>query len=115
MKAINLNGPLDAVVELLEAAGIRATTDPADINAPAVLVGLDSFQPGTLADWQVTAQLVLFVPDNGGARIKTALAELFNQVTAAEVYPDGPVLARMVPLPDGPPLPALTFPLNLES
>lgn len=115
MRDIDLNGPLDQAVKLLTDAGLRATTDPAEVNAPAVLVGVDQFEPGTLARWTLTAQVALIVPDNGATRVKAALAVLFNQVTDLGITPDGAVLARMFALPEGPPLPALIFPLNLEA
>lgn len=117
---IDLVTPITNVVQLLTTAGIRASDDPATLNvspeAGAVLVQLGGFEPETLDNYKITAGLTLVVADIDVARARAALADLYNQVTAADIFPDGPVVARTVSLPEGgAPLPALTFPLNLES
>lgn len=116
---VDLVTPLMQVIEVLTAAGIRATDDPASVNVSpdsgAVLVQLGGFEVETLTTYKVTAGLTLLVADSGVTRSRAALADLFNKVTAADVFPDGPVVARTTQLPEGAALPSLVFPLNLET
>jgi len=93
-----------------------ASTDPADILAPGVLVQLVDFQPITLTGWQLNLNLVLVAADvDGGPGPAAALTVLLNLILAW-AQPDGPIQARSVQLPSGPaPFPGLVFPLTVRT
>lgn len=101
----------------LAAAGMTASTDPASVVGPGVLVQLVSFQKDTLGGgWLYDVNLVLVVPDvDGGPGPAAALTQLLNMILAW-AQPDGPIQARSVQLPSGPaPLPGLVFPLQVRT
>lgn len=72
------------ICEKLEAAGVRATTDPAALNLPAVLVSLPSDRTNDgMCSVTLTWQLESIVPaPNGWDR--TAWQQLDDLVTAVE-------------------------------
>lgn len=115
---MDLAAALADVVDGLHTAGVEtASTDPADIVAPGVLVQLVDFRPVTLADgWDVNVNLVLVVADtDGGPGPAAALSTLLNTILEW-ARPDGPIQARSVQLPSGPaPLPGLVFPLTVRT
>lgn len=116
---MDLAAALDSVVtQLHNVAGVEtASTDPADIIAPGVLVQLVDFQPLTLGyGWTLNLNLILVVADtDGGPGPAAALSSLLNLILAW-ARPDGPIQARSVQLPSGPaPLPGLVFPLTVRT
>jgi len=108
--------PLAGLVDLLEAAEVRAAQDPAEVNTPGAWVTLESVVPATLrGDYRLEAVVYLIVPDQDHRRALAALADLYNQVVPAVLTPDGPVVAQAVVLPDtSTPLPALRVPVHLH-
>lgn len=109
---------LDQVVTAFAAVtGIEtASTNPADIIAPGVLVQLVSIGPDTLAGRELGVQALLVVPDSdGGSGPAAALSMLLTAVEAAGITADDTILARSVVLPSNPaPLPGLLIPLTVR-
>ena len=105
---------LDDLAASLKAAGVRsASADPAEVNAPGVLVQLAGVELDRLAGYTLNARLLLVVPDNGHLRSRTALAELLSTVTTV-VDPDDTITPVAVTLPGSPaPLPGLSVPVDL--
>lgn len=113
---MDLAASLASVVTQLKAAGVEtASTDPADILAPGVLVQLVGLERETMTGWALNLNLVLVAGDvDGGPGPAAALTPLLNLVLAW-AQPDGPIQARSVQLPSGPaPLPGLVFPLTVR-
>lgn len=102
-----LNEAMSALVAQLEAAGIRATVDPRDVNPPAVLV-----EPPTMEyrfatravdyAWTLTA----IVPNSGTRPALDELAELVEDVRVALMAGVRARPVTWVPLEAGDPLPA---------
>lgn len=115
---MDLAGTLALVVTGLHGAGVEiASTDPADILAPGVLVQLVDFERLTVGNgWELNLNLILVAADvDGGPGPAAALSSLLNLVLAW-AQPDGPVQARSIQLPSGPaPLPGLVFPLTVRT
>lgn len=119
---MDLAGALADVVAQLKAAppdgaGVEtASTDPADVIAPGVLVQLSQLRQETLGGWALDLNLILVAPDvDGGPGPAAALTPLLNLILAW-AQPDGPVQARSIQLPSGPaPLPGLVFPLTVRT
>lgn len=106
--------PLVALVASLNAAGVRANLDPANLNLPGAWVTVEQIAPLTLAgNLELAAVVYLINPDTDYARAYPALASLYNLV-ATVLTPDGPVVPQGVVMPGDPtPLPALRVPVNL--
>lgn len=113
----DLAAGLASVVTALKAlSGVdSASTDPADVFAPGIVVELDSAQKDTLGGWALNLTLTLVAADtDGGPGPAAALTVLLNTVLGW-AQPDGPVQARSVILPNNPaPLPGLLFPLTVR-
>lgn len=108
---------LGELVDLItEDAGIRATIDPRDVNAPAVWVSPRQIDHDILAGGTVTVDLWLVAPDNGTPRALAVLDEMLSAVLGV-VDPDAPTsLAESLKLPDSPaPLPAFRVTVQLEN
>ncbi len=107
--------PLQNLVELLQAGGLRATLDPASVNLPGAWVTLEGFQAANLArDHRLLAVVWLLVPDTDARRALEALADLFNQVVPSILVPDGQVNVQGVQLPDTTTVvPGLRVPVHL--
>lgn len=109
---------LASVVTQLQAlSGVEtASTDPAAIVAPGVLVQLVSLERLTMTGWALNLNLVLVVADvDGGPGPAAALSVLLSTILAW-AQPDGPIQARSIQLPSGPaPLPGLVFPLTVRT
>lgn len=112
---MDFSTPLASVVTAVKALpGVEtASSDPADIIAPGVLVSLSDLEPETLAGWRMNLNLTLIVADtDGGPGPAAALSALLSTVLTY-AQPDGPVVARTVYLPNNQaPFPALVFPLQ---
>lgn len=111
--------PLVDLAADLEAAEVRASLDPADVNLPGAWITVESIQAGNLAGTLILGCVVyLIAPDQDYRRAMEALAELYNKVVGptAVLTPDGPVVPQGVILPDtSTPLPALRVPVNLST
>ncbi|MFC4127387.1 hypothetical protein [Nocardia rhizosphaerae] len=108
---------LDELVALItEDAGLRASIDPRNINAPAVWVSARQIDHDILAGGTVTVDLWLIAPDTGIPNALGVLSEMLAAVLSV-VDPDAPTsLAESVRLPDAPaPLPAFRVTVNLEN
>jgi hypothetical protein len=107
--------PLAELAELLEAAGLRVTTDPAELVPPGVLIGLSGFTVLTLDGiYAPTALVRVVVPDSPQDKAAAELVELTNRLLEL-LEPDGPITALGLILPNDPaPLPCLSFPVNLS-
>jgi hypothetical protein len=114
----DLAAALNLAVTGLHSAGVEtASTDPADILAPGVLVQLVDFSKDTLGGgWAYNLNLILVAADvDGGPGPAAALSTLLNLVLAW-AQPDGPIQSRSIQLPSGPaPLPGLVFPLTVRT
>lgn len=93
------------VVDALQAAGVRASLDPARLPLPGVWVQVAGFELDTMTTFKTDLRLQLLVGDKDSRRAMEALVAL-----AAKVHPviaTGKARARTVNMPDGPALPAL--------
>lgn len=90
---------LDDVAEELRDADLRASTDPADLSPPCILVEPDAIDPQYLNGYTHRARLLLVVPNNGQQRALEALSTLLGQVIAVVGLPTEAVLYRSVTLP----------------
>lgn len=107
-------GPVQALVELLRGAGLRADMDPASLNLPGAWVTVDAIRTLTV-DGAVQLECVVFliVGDTDYERAYTKLAELFN-LMGTVLEPDGPVTPQGVVMPGtSTAVPALRVPVNL--
>lgn len=104
------------LVDSLTAAGLRATIDPRDVNAPAVWVSPRQIAHDILSGGTVTVDLWLIAPDNGIPAALAVLADMLDTVLSV-VDPDAPTsLAESLALPDTPaPLPAFRVTTELEN
>ncbi len=111
--------PLVELTEALEAAGVRSSLDPSDLNLPGAWVTVESIQAANLAGSLTLGTVVyLIAPDQDYRRAMEALADLYNRAVGptAVVTPDGPVVPQGVILPDtSTPLPALRVPVNITT
>jgi hypothetical protein len=110
---IDLNAATRDLVDTLTAAGISATTDPRDLNPPAVLV------PPPSIDWRfgrgadATFEIVCAVVDTGAAGALPAVSALVDDVqTALRGAVTGGRPAALDTGSGGPPLPAYTLTLT---
>lgn len=104
----------EQLAQLLRGAGVRAAADPADVNTPGVWVTLDQALPLTVGDdWDHQLVLYLVVPEAPYSMALKGLQELYQDVAAAGVTPDGPVQPWALVLPGSPAqLPALRVPVT---
>lgn len=106
--AVNLTATMGAIVDALNAGGVRATTDHRDLNPPAVLVTVPVVTPRFGGCYQVDHRLLAVVGNAGDRASIAALDELsaaMDAVLAGLVVQWRPV--QMPPLAGGDPLPAL--------
>ncbi|WP_408898645.1 hypothetical protein ACJ5H2_05930 [Nocardioides sp. R1-1] len=101
--------PVNALVEQLQNADIRADLDPATLNLPGVWVQVVGFKVDTLTKFKADLRLQLLVHDTDAVRAQADLLDLARKVNAAGI-PVRTAIARTVVLPDGTPLPALQVP-----
>lgn len=108
-------GPVLDLVAALQAAGVRADLDPANLNLPAAWVTVDGIQAANVrGDVDLLAAVYFIAPDQDYARALEDLAEMFNLVIPGVLIPDGQVVPQGVVLPDSStPLPALRVPIRL--
>jgi hypothetical protein len=93
-----------AVIDALEAAGIRATADQRKLNPPAVLVGAPTIRHNRLAGSTSTIDLTAVVANTGRPDALDALGPLVAATTAVwpatyEFPVDVPSVAGGDPLP----------------
>lgn len=115
---MNLTAALQSVVAAFKGLTVldTVTMDPGELQAPGALVQFASCQPLTMGGWEVTAQVVLVVPDSdGGSGPADQFSVILAAATAAGIQPDGPVVGRTVQIPSNPaPLPGMLFPLTVR-
>lgn len=107
--------PIDQLVTMLEAAGIRATTNPGELSLPGAWVTLDDlFRVNVAGDWQLTCSVYLITGDTDDQRALEQLFALLDDAMAV-LTPDGVVTVARVVLPtDATPKPALRVPVRLK-
>jgi hypothetical protein len=106
---------VQALTDLLDGAGVKATLDPSELNLPGVWITVDTFQARTLnGGIRLTVSLWLIVPNVDPVRALEQLADLWRTVRTL-VTPDGPTTTTSVILPGNPTeaMPAFRFPLYL--
>ena len=110
---LDLTAP-EQLAELLRGAGLEAASDPADVNLPGVWVTLDQASALTVGDdWEHQLVVFLVVPEAPHPQALAGLQELWDQLEAAGVSPDGPVQTWGLILPGSPAqLPALRVPVT---
>lgn len=108
--------PVVDLAASLEAAGVRASLDPSDVNLPGAWVTVETIQAGNLRGTLILGCVVyLIAPDQDYRRALEALAAAYNLTVPGVLTPDGPVVPQGVILPDtSTPLPALRVPVNLN-
>lgn len=111
--SLNLDAP-EQLAALLRGAGMRAASDPADVNTPGAFVSLAQAEPLTVGDgWDHQLMVYLVVPEASHKMVLRSLQNLYDQLEAAGVTPDGPVLPWALVLPGSPAqLPALRVPVT---
>lgn len=109
-------GPVQQLVQLLVGAGVRATTNPEDLNLPGAWVTVDTVAPLVLGGpLELRCLVYLVTGDTDYAHALDTLAGLYNRM-ATVLTPDGDVATQGVVLPGNPtPLPALRVPVNLTT
>lgn len=107
---------LDQVVELLEGAGLHASTDTAKVPAPGVWVHAVNARPATLAgELDVDLHLDLIVPDHDLDTVLAELEQLLDKVLLV-VIPDGDVeLDKSIELHNNKRLPVWRVPLTITT
>lgn len=110
----NLAAPMAELVDMLGAADVQSSVDPATLNLPGAWLALDEVRPANLAGHhQLRCRLFLICPDTDPMRAGELLGELLTKVTTV-LSPDGPVVTQGVVMPGDPtPLPALSVPVFL--
>lgn len=109
---VDLAADMAQVAAALATAGVTASVDAADLNAPGVQVRFRELDHEILAGYRLGLDLVLFVADTHPADAASALSILHNAVI--DVWP--PVgLVELVgfALPDSHVLPALRLPIDV--
>lgn len=108
--------PLTELLELLAAADVQASMDPAELNLPAAWLAVDAIRPVNLAmGLRLECRLFLISPDTDPLRAMEHLGTLYNKVLGV-LQPDGPVVSQGVVMPGDPtPLPALSVPVYLHT
>lgn len=106
--------PVTSLVAALRGAGVRADTNPEDVNLPGAWVTVDSIIELALdGHLQLECSVYLITADGDYARAYGQLAELYNLMLQT-VRPDGPVTPQGVVMPgNSTPMPALRVPVNL--
>lgn len=108
--------PVEDLVTLLRAQGLRADTDPGKVNVPGAWVTVESITYQGLGLVPTLSVVVYLVTgDKDHRRAMETLAGLHNQAIPAVLIPDGPVVPQGLILPSNPsqPLPALRVPVTL--
>lgn len=96
----------DAIVAQLQAAGISAAIDVAELNLPGVLVDSPSLQIRFGKGWVAAWTLVLAVPNTDRRTALSNLGTLLDEVLAALDYQPSEARPVSVQLPDqGAPVP----------
>lgn len=117
---LDLIGALRTVRDALEAGGVAATLDTAQIRTPGVWVTAESISLDLLAadSGSIAVRLVLVVPDLDDERAWEGLGLLLTEVdealAAADLSPGGDITVENIILPNSStPLPALGVPVDV--
>lgn len=107
---------VNALIDGLKAAGVRATIDPAKVNTPGVWLNLGDLDHDTLACSTLRAEAVCCVADTTD---EAALANLAAMHDAVLALVDCAGLIRfqgtVLPGPDLTPLPSLVVPVVITN
>lgn len=106
--------PFTELLDLLAAADVAASMDPATLNLPGAWLALDTVAAATMAgQLRLECRLFLVSPDTDPRRAIGHLGTLHAKVLQV-LTPDGPVVTQGVVMPGDPtPLPALSVPVHL--
>lgn len=108
--------PLTVLCELLDAAGVPAQLDPADVSPPGAWVHLEGINTAANLEGVHELQVIvhLITGDTDTRRALEGLGVLYSQLLEV-VTPDGLVTLEGVVLPGSTtPLPALRVPVNIH-
>lgn len=96
---------LETLAQDISAAGIPATMDPRNLDAPGAIVELNELGPDNTmcGDFSATANVYLVAPDNGRVEATANLLSMYDKVKHLTTGATTIELA----LPDTAPLPAL--------
>lgn len=97
---------MQALVDRLQAAGVRACLDKADLAPPAVLVMPPSLTYTFAGTADATWTLVAAVPDTGTGSAIVTLSDYVDQVRAALDDELITAIPAVVTMTEGPPVPA---------
>lgn len=116
---MNIPAGLDAVVAVLQGAGVSAAVDPRDLNTPCVWVTARSLPTAgrfMCGDRLMKVDLYLIAPDTGTPEAYRHLNDLLVKALSV-LEPDGEIdLAETVTLPSGGgPLPAFRMSIEIEA
>lgn len=102
------------LLDALNAAGVQASMDPAELNLPGAWLALDTVGIANVQHkLRLECRLFLISNDTDPLRAVEALGKLYDQATSV-LTPDGPVVTQGVVMPGDPtPLPALAVPVYL--
>lgn len=82
----DLDARLDALAQAIRDLGVNASTDVADLTPPAVLVGVDRVEFGTLnGDVMVTASIDVLAPDRTRGGTWREVGRVFDALTALPI------------------------------
>lgn len=104
-------GVMAAALDLIRSqcltAGIRAETDPRNVNAPGAWITVENVTHGaTLDGARVRVNVYLVVPNTGTEQSLADLDDMLDRLTRV-IDPDAPTTPTQIALPDGSELPAV--------
>lgn len=98
---------LDLIRSQCLVAGIRAETDPRNVNAPGAWITVESVTHGaTMDSARVRVNVYLVVPNTGTEQSLSKLDDMLDRLTGV-IDPDAPTTPTQIALPDGSELPAV--------
>lgn len=112
---MNIQAALTGLVDLLKTTGLQGTDDNTGVNAPCFFVHTGPINASTLGDGYVmTAQVTLIAPNTSRKGNLKALQDMLT-LALNVVEPDGPIDPNVTAeIVANKPLPAITFPVNLD-
>lgn len=115
---IDITGSLEHMVTVIQAAlpaGRTATTDPAAVRLPGVLVQFAGLDLDTLAGYSVSGRALVITGDDTDPDVIKAWEDLVGHVLDADIEVTGPIAVAGVDLPTHEqPLPALAIPVRVH-
>ena len=105
---------LDLIRSQCLVAGIRAETDPRNVNAPGAWITVENVtHSATLGCSTVRVNVYLVVPNTGTEQALSELDRLLDSLLRV-VEPDAPTTPTQVALPDGSELPAVRVTVDVN-